>query len=85
MAVALGKGPETCKGLITYVKDRPGHDRRYAINCDKIKGELGWRQTVSFDQGLDATIAWYLANPAWIEHVRSGAYRQWMDKNYGDR
>lgn len=85
MAVALGKDPEICKGLITYVKDRPGHDRRYAINCGKIKGELGWRQTVSFDQGLDATIAWYLANPAWIEHVRSGAYRQWIDKNYGAR
>jgi len=85
MAGVLGKDPEACKRLITYVKDRPGHDRRYAINCDKIKRELGWRQTVNFGQGLDATIAWYLANTAWIEHVRSGAYRQWMDKNYGAR
>jgi len=84
-AAALGRDPEACKGLITYVKDRPGHDRRYAINCDKIKGELGWRQTVSFETGLDATIAWYLANTAWIDRVRSGAYRQWIDRNYGAR
>ncbi|MCE5281673.1 MAG: dTDP-glucose 4,6-dehydratase [Deltaproteobacteria bacterium] len=84
-AATLGRDPEACKGLITYVKDRPGHDRRYAINCDKIKGELGWRQTVSFETGLDTTIAWYLANTAWIDRVRSGAYRQWIDRNYGAR
>ena len=85
MATALERDPVSCKNLITYVKDRPGHDRRYAINCDKIKKELGWGQTVSFDQGLDATIAWYLSNTPWVERIRSGAYRQWMDKNYGAR
>lgn len=71
--------------LITFVKDRPGHDRRYAINCDKIKKELGWRQSVNFDEGLDRTINWYLSNNKWIERVRSGEYRNWMERNYGKR
>ncbi len=73
------------KKLIEYVKDRPGHDRRYAINCEKLKNELGWKQSVDFDRGLDMTIGWYMENSAWIENVRSGGYRKWIEKNYGDR
>ena len=73
------------RSLICYMSDRPGHDRRYAINCDKIKNRLGWRQSVSFDEGLQATVDWYLANPAWIARVRSGEYLKWIDANYGAR
>jgi dTDP-glucose 4,6-dehydratase len=80
-----GKSAEAIRSTITYVKDRPGHDRRYAINCDKLKGELGWRQSVTFDQGLERTVRWYLDNPKWIENVKSGAYREWMSANYGKR
>jgi dTDP-glucose 4,6-dehydratase len=61
--------------LIQYVTDRPGHDRRYAINCAKAESELGWRPTVAFDEGLAATVDWYQANETWVERVRSGAYR----------
>jgi dTDP-glucose 4,6-dehydratase len=68
--------------LITYVKDRPGHDRRYAINCDKIKNELTWTQSVDFETGLQKTIAWYLENPQWIENIQSGAYKDWLALNY---
>ena len=80
-----GRSSGDFRKLITYVKDRPGHDRRYAINCDKLKTELGWKQSVTFDQGLEKTVQWYLDNPTWIERVRSGAYRDWMDANYGKR
>ncbi len=73
------------KKLITYVKDRPGHDRRYAINCDKIKKELGWKQSVNFEEGLKKTVKWFLENKAWIENVKSGSYKDWVSKNYGDR
>jgi len=70
---------------ITYVKDRPGHDRRYAINCSKIKRELGWKQAVSFEEGLEQTVEWYLGNRQWVETIRSGEYQQWVEKNYGQR
>ena len=73
------------KDLITFVKDRPGHDRRYAVNCDKITKELGWQPSVTFDDGLRATVQWYLDNPRWIENVRSGEYKKWIEKNYGKR
>jgi dTDP-glucose 4,6-dehydratase len=63
------------ESLIRYVTDRPGHDRRYAINCDKAESELGWRPTVSFEHGLVDTVAWYKSHEGWIERVRSGAYR----------
>ncbi|NLO18956.1 MAG: dTDP-glucose 4,6-dehydratase [Ignavibacteria bacterium] len=79
------KDPNEVKKLITYVKDRPGHDRRYAINCDKIKNELNWRQSLDFETGLDETIKWYLNNKEWIENVRSGDYLKWIDKNYTER
>jgi dTDP-glucose 4,6-dehydratase len=73
------------KDLITFVTDRPGHDRRYAINCDKIKKELGWQPSVTFENGLRKTMQWYLDNPKWIANVRSGEYKKWLDKNYGQR
>jgi dTDP-glucose 4,6-dehydratase len=73
------------RNLISFVGDRPGHDRRYAINCDKIKKELGWKQKHSFEDGLRSTIEWYLKNTAWINDIRSGEYSKWIDKNYGTR
>jgi len=85
MAVKLGKEKDYFKSLIEYVKDRPGHDRRYAINCDKIKNELGWKQDYDFEKGLELTIDWYLDNDEWISRVRSGEYRKWIEKNYGSR
>ena len=60
---------------VTYVKDRPGHDRRYAIDAGKIQGELGWAPTVSFEEGMAATVDWYLANEAWVNRVLDGSYR----------
>ncbi len=85
MAHFMGKAEGYYQKLITYVKDRPGHDRRYAINCDKIKEELSWRQSFDFDKGLEQTIRWYLDNGSWIENVRTGEYRKWMEKNYEKR
>ncbi|MDR3131054.1 MAG: dTDP-glucose 4,6-dehydratase [Treponema sp.] len=73
------------RGTIRFVKDRPGHDRRYAIDCSKIKRDLGWKQEGSFEEGLEKTAEWYLANTAWIEGIRSGEYRQWIEKNYEKR
>ncbi len=71
--------------LIQYVQDRPGHDRRYAIDARKLEGELGWRTQESFETGLRKTVEWYLANPAWVEGVTSGAYQQWINQNYSGR
>jgi dTDP-glucose 4,6-dehydratase len=79
------KNKDYYKRLITFVKDRPGHDRRYAINCDKIKNKLGWRQKFGFEEGLDMTIKWYMDNQGWVNGVRSGEYRKWMERNYGAR
>ena len=67
---------------ITYVKDRPGHDRRYAIDASKVERELGWRPAETFDTGIRKTVQWYLDNPAWIEGVVSGSYRDWLSKQY---
>ena len=61
--------------LIRYVTDRPGHDRRYAVDCSKAESDLGWAPTVTFEQGLAETVAWYKANAAWVDRVKSGAYR----------
>jgi dTDP-glucose 4,6-dehydratase len=71
--------------LITFVKDRPGHDRRYAIDSSKIQKDLGWEPKESFDSGLLKTIQWYLSNSTWVEQVQSGAYQSWIQQNYGDR
>ena len=69
--------------LITYVKDRPGHDRRYAIDARKIERELGWRPAETFDSGIRKTVRWYLDNTPWIANVQSGGYRDWVSKHYG--
>jgi dTDP-glucose 4,6-dehydratase len=77
----LGK-PES---IIKYVKDRPGHDRRYAIDATKIKRELGWEPEIRFEQGIKETIEWYLNNREWWERIKSGEYQQYYQKMYGDR
>jgi dTDP-glucose 4,6-dehydratase len=77
--------PEKIRSTITYVKDRPGHDRRYAIDCSRIQRELGWKPGVGFEEGLERTVDWYLANTAWTNSVRSGEYRDWVQRNYGER
>lgn len=71
--------------LITYVKDRPGHDRRYAIDCSKLKGELCWQKAHDFEDGLQRTVQWYVENKVWIENIQSGEYRKWIETNYGQR
>jgi dTDP-glucose 4,6-dehydratase len=80
-----GKEKDYFKKLISYVKDRPGHDRRYAINCDKIKRELGWSRKYNFEKGLDATIKWYVNHQDWINRVKSGECRKRLEKNYKPR
>ncbi|WP_374028801.1 dTDP-glucose 4,6-dehydratase [Bdellovibrio bacteriovorus] len=77
-----GKSYQTQK---VFVADRPGHDKRYAIDATKIEKELGWRPKENFESGLKKTIAWYLENEAWVKNITSGAYREWLDKNYGAR
>ncbi len=77
----LGKSPE----LIEHVKDRPGHDRRYAIDSAKARGELGWAPRVPFSDGLLRTVEWYLGNRGWGERVRTGEYRTYYERNYGGR
>ena len=67
---------------ISYVKDRPGHDRRYAIDARKLERELGWKPAETFESGIRKTVQWYLANPDWVAHVQSGAYRDWVQKQY---
>jgi dTDP-glucose 4,6-dehydratase len=70
------------KRLITHVKDRPGHDRRYAIDARKIERELGWRPAETFETGIRKTVQWYLNNPDWVQRVQSGAYRDWVQQQY---
>jgi dTDP-glucose 4,6-dehydratase len=70
------------KEQITYVTDRPGHDRRYAIDARKLERELGWKPAETFDSGIRKTVAWYLANAEWVRNVQSGAYREWVEKQY---
>jgi dTDP-glucose 4,6-dehydratase len=76
---------ESCRALITFVTDRPGHDHRYAIDASKLANELGNRCKVDFESGLGRTIRWYLEHEAWWRDVTSGAYKAWIDKNYGFR
>ena len=71
------------RSLITFVKDRPGHDRRYAIDASKLERELGWRPRETFETGVRKTVAWYLANQNWVANVTSGAYRDWLGRQYG--
>ncbi len=81
----LGRSVGESEQLITYIKDRPGHDRRYAIDASKINSELGWKPTVTFEQGLEETITWYLENKEWLEHVTSGSYQGYYDNMYSNR
>jgi dTDP-glucose 4,6-dehydratase len=83
MAPGLSAGSR--RNLIQFVPDRPGHDRRYAIDCSKIARELGWKPSLPFEAGLRQTVGWYLHNMQWIENVRSGAYREWIRRNYEER
>ncbi len=80
-----GASLEELTGLITFVKDRPGHDLRYAIDARKIRDECGWQPSESLETGLRKTVRWYLANAQWVEQVRTGEYRNWMTQNYDER
>jgi dTDP-glucose 4,6-dehydratase len=73
---------ESCRSLITFVKDRPGHDRRYAMDARKIERELGWKPKATFESGIRKTVRWYLENEQWVRDVTSGSYRQWMATHY---
>lgn len=81
----IGKDSEEVRNTITYVKDRPGHDKRYAIDCTKAKTQLGWQRKMTFEEGLLATIRWYLNHVEWISHIQSGAYKDWISKNYTEQ
>ena len=80
----LGNAAGTSEQLITYVKDRPGHDRRYAIDASKINKELGWKPSVTFEEGLSETIDWYLSNKEWLTHVTSGEYKGYYERQYSE-
>lgn len=81
----LGNAPDTSLPLMTFVRDREGHDLRYAINSSKIRRELGWKPSVTFEEGLERTVQWYLDNAEWLEHVTSGSYRSYYQEMYGGR
>ena len=85
LADAISVPREEILALKEYVKDRPGHDLRYAIDASKIQRELGWTPRETFDTGLEKTVRWYLDNDEWVRGVRTGAYRAWIETNYGQR
>jgi dTDP-glucose 4,6-dehydratase len=85
VAQATGRDPAALRKLISFVADRPGHDSRYAIDCSKLKRELGWSQRHDIASGLSATVRWYLEHPEWVSRVQSGLYREWIDQNYAGR
>ena len=85
MDTKLGRPAGTSEKLITYVKDRPGHDRRYAIDASKINRDLGWKPSVTFEQGLSETIDWYLQNEEWLKDVTSGTYQHYYEEQYAER
>jgi len=85
LAEEFDKDPGDFKKLISFVKDRPGHDLRYAIDSTKIREELGWQPRETFETGLKKTIRWYLDNQAWVKSVQSGEYQRWVEQNYGHR
>ncbi|MNQ84693.1 dTDP-glucose 4,6-dehydratase [compost metagenome] len=78
----LSRENGTSEKLITFVKNRPGHDLRYAIDASKIYKELGWKPTVTFEEGLEKTINWYLNNEKWLQNVTSGSYKNYYQKQY---
>jgi len=79
------KSSGSYRDQITFVADRPGHDRRYAINAHKLERELGWKPAETFETGIDKTVRWYLDNQAWVDEVASGEYRKWVEANYAQR
>ena len=81
----LGRPEGASEKLITFIKDRPGHDKRYAIDATKISNELGWKPSVTFEEGLSRTIDWYLENGAWLENVTSGRYQSYYESQYSSR
>ena len=84
-AEITNKDIKTIENTITHVKDRPGHDARYAIDCTKIKNELKWERKMPFEEGLSMTVKWYLNNKEWVNHIQSGEYMKWLEKNYSER
>ena len=78
----LVREPGSSERLIKYVKDRPGHDKRYAIDATKIKNELGWSPSVTFEEGLRKTILWYINNQDWLKNITSGEYKKYYKKQY---
>ncbi len=82
MAGKLGRENGESERLITFVKDRAGHDMRYAIDATKLKNELGWKPSLQFEEGLSKTIDWYLNNTEWLKHVTSGDYQRYYDEQY---
>jgi dTDP-glucose 4,6-dehydratase len=85
VAEGTGREPAAVRSLITYVPDRPGHDLRYAIDAAKIRDELGWMPSETFATGLSKTVRWYLEHPEWVDAVRTGEYRKWIEHNYSNR
>lgn len=83
--VKLNRAPGTNEQLITFVKDRAGHDKRYAIDASKLSTELGWSPSIQFETGLEITVDWYLANPSWVDRITSGEYANYYDKQYTER
>jgi dTDP-glucose 4,6-dehydratase len=83
MDVKLDRAEGTSRGLIRFVKDRAGHDMRYAIDASKLEEEIAWKPSITFEEGLSKTIDWYLNNPDWIAHVTSGTYLDYYKKMYG--
>jgi dTDP-glucose 4,6-dehydratase len=81
----LGRTEGTSEGLITYVKDRAGHDLRYAIDATRIERELGWRPSLQFEEGLEKTVDWYLENAEWVQHITSGSYQDYYLDQYSKR
>jgi dTDP-glucose 4,6-dehydratase len=82
MDIALGQEEGVSEALITYVKDRPGHDKRYAIDANKLKNELGWEPSLQFEEGLSKTIAWYLDNEKWMDNITSEDYQNYYKEQY---
>jgi dTDP-glucose 4,6-dehydratase len=85
MDIKLGKTPGTSTRLITFVKDRAGHDLRYAIDSSKIQKELGWKPSIQFRKGLEKTVDWYLSNEDWLNNITSGEYQNYYDNQYVKR
>jgi dTDP-glucose 4,6-dehydratase len=85
VATHAGRDRDALEALITFVPDRLGHDRRYAVDCSRLESSLDWAPTVPFEAGVEATVRWYLDHPEWIEGVRTGTYRDWLAQNYDGR